>query len=56
MKKRITFLELVDRLEEQGANLAEIAVGRIMDDIEFETGRFPDWNDPVPDDVLRVVY
>lgn len=54
MKKSFTFLELVEYLEDQGNNLAEVAIGRMMDDIEAETGRWPSWDDIVPEWILSI--
>lgn len=50
-----TFDDLVRIAEEAGANLADIAIGRMMDIIEEETGRFPDWNEEAPEWVVKQV-
>ena len=39
----MTFHELVKTLYDRGCNLADVAVGRMMDEIEAETGIWPDW-------------
>lgn len=54
MIKSFTFSELVEYLENRGDNLAEVAIGRMMDDIEAETGLWPKWTDPVPEWILSI--
>lgn len=49
----MTFQELVEALHERGANLAEVAIGRMMDEIEEETGVWPNWDDQAPAWVLE---
>lgn len=51
-----TWSDLEELLNHRGANLAYLALGHIMDDIEDETGHWPNWDDPVPEDVLRMFY
>lgn len=51
-KKRYTFSELVKIMESHGANLAEVAIGRMMDIIEEETGTWPNWSDEAPEWVV----
>lgn len=51
--KNYTFSELVDIMESNGANLADVAISRMMTIIEEETGRFPNWTDKAPDWVLK---
>ena len=46
--ERYTFQQLVDILMDNGANLADVAIGRMMDSIEEYTGKWPDWNDVAP--------
>ncbi|MBQ6673949.1 MAG: hypothetical protein IJM77_04960 [Spirochaetia bacterium] len=48
----MTFHELVKALYARGCNLADVAVGRMMDEIEEETGIWPDWDETAPDWVL----
>lgn len=49
----MTFNEIVKHMEAKGNNLAEVAIGRMMDIIEEETGIFPDWNDVAPEWVVK---
>lgn len=49
----ITFSQLLHRMEANGNNLAEVAIGRMMDIIEEQTGIFPDWNSTAPDWVVN---
>lgn len=51
-KKTYTFSELVEIAESRGANLAEVAIGRMMDIIEKETGTWPNWSDEAPEWVV----
>ena len=51
--KKYTFSELVNIMEKNGANLAEVAIGRMMDIIEEETGDFPNWTDIAPEWVVN---
>lgn len=51
----MTFNELIERAEALGANLAEVAVGRMMIIIEEETGEFPNYTDIAPDWVVKNV-
>lgn len=51
--KSYTYTALVSILERQGANLAEVAVGRMMDIVAEETGRWPSWGDTAPEWVVR---
>lgn len=52
-KKKYTFSELVDIMERHGANMADIAIGHMMDAIEEETGTWPSWSDEAPDWVVN---
>ena len=54
--RHLTWTELLENLENAGANLAVYALGDIMDDIEEETGRWPNWDDLVPQSVLSMFY
>lgn len=49
----MTYQELVETMQERGANLADVAIGRMMDMVEEETGVWPNWDDPAPDWVLE---
>ena len=50
---KYTFRQLVDRMERMGNNLADVAVGRMMEIIEEQTGDYPSWGDIAPDWVVR---
>lgn len=49
----MTYAQLLDRAFKDGANLADVALGRMMDIVEEETGRFPKWTDKVPEWILE---
>ena len=51
--KNYTFSELVDVMQSNGDNLADVAVGSMMDIIEEQTGKYPNWNDTVPEWVIK---
>lgn len=51
--KRYTFSELATIMKNHGANLADVAIGRMMDIIEEETGSWPNWSDEAPEWVVR---
>jgi len=51
----MTFTQLLKKAKALGMNLAETAIGRMMDIIEEETGRFPDWDDKAPEWVIKNV-
>ena len=51
--KKYTFSQLEAIARERGANLADVAIGRMMDIIEEETGRWPNWSDVAPEWVVR---
>lgn len=44
----MTYSELLEKMEKQGCNLAEVAIGRMMFMVEEQTGEFPSWNDIAP--------
>ena len=48
----MTFQQLLEQLESRGCNLADVALGRMMDIIEEETGRWPNWDDEAPQWVI----
>lgn len=50
---KYTFSKLVDEMMKLGMNLADVAVGRMMDIIEEQTGDYPSWSDIAPDWVVR---
>lgn len=50
---RYTYRELIETLEANGCNLADVAVVRMMAIVEEQTGKFPDYNDVAPDWVVR---
>ena len=52
-EERYTYRQLVDRMESKGNNLADVAVGRMMDIVEEQTGTYPDWDDFAPDWVVK---
>ena len=51
--KNYTFSQLVNQMERLGNNLADVAVGRMMDVIFEETGKYPNWNDTAPEWVVK---
>ena len=51
--KTYTFSKLVDIMEASGCNLADLAIGRMMDIIEEQTGKFPNWEDIAPNWVVK---
>lgn len=50
--KQYTYRQLVDHMENMGCNLADVAVGRMMDIVEEQTGDYPCWGDIAPDWVV----
>lgn len=52
---KYTYSELVEIAEKSGANLADVAIGRMMDIIEAETGHFPSWDEEAPKWVVEEV-
>ena len=53
MKKNLTYSELLDIMYKDGNNLADVAMGRMMNIVEEETGNFPNWSDIVPEWILK---
>ena len=49
---KYTYRQLVARMERMGNNLADVAVGRMMDIVEEQTGEYPSWSDIAPDWVV----
>ena len=53
MTKKYTYDNLVEIMEKNGCNLAEVAIGRMMDIIEEQTGNWPSWSDIAPEWVVK---
>ena len=49
----MTFNELYEKMLSRGEKLADVALGRMMDIVEEETGKWPDWNDRAPKWVIE---
>ncbi len=49
----MTYAELTEKMEKAGNNLAEVAIGRMMDIVGDETGNYPDWDDQAEDWVIK---
>ncbi len=49
----MTYSKLLAKAEQDGCNCAEIALGRMMDIVEEQTGRWPNWNEEVPGWILN---
>jgi hypothetical protein len=49
----MTYSELLSRAEANGANCADIALGRMMDIVEEESGVFPSWDDEAPEWIVK---
>lgn len=49
----MTYSELLDVMYENGNNLADVALGRMMIIVEEETGKFPNWSDIVPEWIIK---
>lgn len=49
----MTYEQLIELMESRGCNLAEVAIGRMMDIVEEETGRFPDFDETAPEWVIN---
>ena len=50
--KRYTYQEILYILEERGL-LVETTLARFMDQVEEDTGVYPDWNDYAPDWIIN---
>ena len=50
----MTVDELLNFLYDRGDNLADVALGRMMDSVEEETGHWPSWTDEVPEWILEI--
>lgn len=53
MKKDYTYNELCIIMENRGCDLAEIALGQMMDIVGEETGDWPSWSDLAPEWVVK---
>lgn len=53
MKNMYTFSQLVDFMVSRGCNNADIAIADMMDIIETETGKWPNWDDIAPEWVVK---
>lgn len=53
MKKNYTFDELESLMRSKGCNLADVAIGEMMDIIYDETGTYPSWSDIAPEWVVK---
>ena len=49
---KITYNQLLEDMYNRGANCADIALGRMMDMVEDETGEWPSWDDAAPQWVI----
>lgn len=49
----MTYAQLVRKMEDRGCNLADVAIGRMMDIVEEETGKWPNWDDEAPEWVIN---
>ena len=52
---RYTYGELCDMAYDVGNNCAAVAIGRMMDMVEEDTGEFPSWDDEAPEWVVKEV-
>lgn len=54
----MTYNEVLERMENfcYNVDLASVALGRMMDIVEEETGVFPDWDDKAPDWIIKNVF
>ena len=48
----MTYQELLESVEDQ-MSCAEVALGRMMDIVEEQTGSFPSWDDKAPEWILK---
>ena len=54
MIKKVSFAELLEWAEKNtNVSPADVALGRMMDIIEEQTGKWPNWDDEAPDWVLE---
>jgi len=49
----MTYKEILKKAERNGMNLAEVALARMMDIVEEETGNWPKWTDEAPEWVVK---
>lgn len=48
-----TYRELLEIMNRRGCNQADVAIGRMMDIVEEETGCWPGWDDKAPEWVVK---
>lgn len=51
--KKYTYRELEKVMYRNGNNLADVALGRMMDIVEEQTGSWPNWSDIAPEWVVK---
>lgn len=49
----MTYSDLLDRIDEMGLSCGDIALGRMMDIVEEQTGKWPSWEDKAPAWILK---
>ena len=49
----MTYRQLVEHMERMGNNLADVAIGRMMDIVFEETGNYPNWDDKAPEWIVK---
>ena len=49
----MTYSKLLDWAYSKGMNLADVALGSMMDIVEEQTGNWPKWTDKVPEWILE---
>ena len=49
----MTYSQVLEAAFKNGDNLADIALGRMMDTVEAETGKWPEWNDQAPEWIIK---
>jgi hypothetical protein len=52
---KYTYSDLIKIARKNGANLAEVAIGRMMDEVYEETGKWPSWNEEAPEWIIKEV-
>lgn len=53
MGKNYTFDDLESLMRSKGCNLADVAIGEMMDIIYDESGVYPSWSDIAPEWVVK---
>ena len=51
--KKWFYSDLLAEMQRRGDNLADVALGRMMDIVEEEPGEYPSWSDAAPEWVVR---